>query len=84
MKIQCNKCDRWLDSSIDSVPFHDCYPLPFNNMITAPRCVQCHSECPNGLKKYPELIVCHNPECPNYGLCQIWENAINEINKMAI
>ncbi len=53
-------------------------------LITAPRCVQCDNECPYWLVKYPELIVCHNPECPNYWLCQVWDKAIDEINKIAI
>lgn len=51
--------------------------------VSAPRCVQCNSECPYGLKKYPELIICHNPSCPNYGLCQAGNRAMDEINKMA-
>jgi hypothetical protein len=47
---------------------------------TAPRCVQCHSECPNGLVKFPELAVCQNPECPNYWIFQCGESVMKELD----
>ena len=49
-------------------------------MITAPRCVQCHSECPNGLLKFPELAVCQNPGCPNYWIFQCGESVMKELD----
>ena len=51
-------------------------------MITAPRCVQCNSEMPNGLIKFPELAICENPECPNYGLFQAGKQIMEDISKL--
>jgi len=42
-------------------------------MITAPRCVKCHGECPNGLKDFPLFAICQNKECWLYGVFQAWE-----------
>lgn len=28
--VKCNNCKRYLESSIESVPFHECFKLPFN------------------------------------------------------
>lgn len=50
-------------------------------METAPRCVQCHNECPNGLIKFPELAICQNPKCPNYGIFQAGEKIMEELDK---
>lgn len=53
-----------------------------NAIRTAPRCVQCNNECPNGIMKFPELIVCQNPECPNYGLFQMWKDWMDKVNEL--
>lgn len=52
-----------------------------NNIRTAPRCVQCNSECPNGLKDIPLAIICQNPECPNYWLMQAGKDVMEELDK---
>ena len=48
---------------------------------SAPRCVQCNSECPNGLIEYPLLIVCQNPRCPNYWVFQAGSYVMEELDK---
>jgi len=50
-------------------------------LISAPHCVQCGSECPNGLVKFPELIVCQKPDCPNYWLFQVWQEIMDDMDK---
>lgn len=46
---------------------------------SAPRCILCKEECPNGLVKYPELILCQNSWCRNYGLFQAWDRVMKEL-----
>ncbi len=50
---------------------------------TAPRCVQCHAECPYGLKDLPLAIICTDLKCPNYGLMQAGEDVMLELTKLA-
>lgn len=50
-------------------------------IISAPICVQCWSEMIHWSKKYTELSLCSKPDCPNYGIFQIWQEIMFEITK---
>lgn len=52
-----------------------------NKIRTAPRCVHCNGECPNGLKDMPLAIICQQPGCPNYGLMQAGLDVMEELDK---
>lgn len=60
--------------------FHDIKESDLFDIRTAPRCVQCHNECPNWLKDLPLAIICQNPVCPNYWLMQAWEDVMKQLD----
>ena len=48
---------------------------------SAPRCVNCYWECPNGLMEYPLFVICQNKQCENYGLFQAWDKVMEKLDK---
>lgn len=50
-----------------------------NTIRTAKRCVACNAECQNRMRDMPLVIICENPECPNYWLMQVGKDAMDMI-----
>ena len=47
---------------------------------SAPRCIACGSECPNGFIGHHHLVICQNPKCSHQGIFQVGAQMMNELN----